>query len=191
MSTGFFSFSYLFVCDWWLWQSRIKEDLSLLPLSSEYLGDDSTESGKCISYCRFRVLSISNFSRVSWFCRILLSSSYEKVMKATVFQRLFTFPTVSSEKISFILTVWNARFWLCTVIFCRLDSRKFKKLDMNCRSKTWSTVHKRKVPLPTVGATVVSSKSWVGTVAQDHDRQRKNQCTSIIVCRVWKVSQSL
>ena len=134
-------------------------------------GSDSRESRNGSCYCRFWVLFILIFSRLSWFCRILLSSSYDKAIKAAVLSKDFTHPTVRFRISSFITTVWKMLFRLCTVISCCLDSREPKNHVRNCRPTTRPTVHMSLFLLPTVHPTVVIPKTKKETVDQAPGQQ--------------------
>ena len=136
----------------------------LLPFLKLTLCCDSSGSRKDLFYCRFRVLTSSNYSRRSWFCRIRLSSSHEKTTKTTVAQRIFPFATVSLEKSSFEMTVRETLFCFHTVILCYLDSCKVKKQDKNCRSKSRPTVQKGQFKISTAAKTVENQKSKIRTV---------------------------
>ena len=110
------------------------------------------------------MLTSSNYSRRSWFCRIRLSSSHEKTTKTAVALKLFPFATVSLEKSSFEMTVRETLFCFHTVILCYLDSCKVKKQDKNCWPKPGSTVQKRQFMIPTAAKAVENQKSKIRTV---------------------------
>ena len=116
-----------------------------------------------VSYCQFRKIIFENNSMENtfWFlyCHFMLPrQSYIQIARFV----LSPHAMANSSKVIFPAS------------YCRPDSRKHKKQDMNCHPGSQPTAQIRLILLPTVDQAVANANSKICTVDQNHGQQYRS-----------------